>query len=47
MPKAFDKCIKDNGRIRTRTLSKGRFQRLCFIGGKSFAGEIKKKKKNG
>lgn len=46
MPAGFDRCVKARGsRVRTMTLSKGRFRRICFSGGKSFLGEIKKKKK--
>lgn len=45
MPKKFNDCIKQGGRVRTKTLSKGRYMRVCFLKGKSFAGEIKKKKK--
>ena len=46
MPLGFDRCVKAKGsRVRTQTLSKGRFRRICFSGGKTFLGEIKKKKK--
>ena len=43
-PKAFKKCIKDGGRIRTKKFSKNRYIRLCFLKGKSYAGKAKKKK---
>jgi len=45
MPKAFDSCRKRGGRIRTKELSGGKYMHICFIGGKSYAGEVKKKKK--
>lgn len=45
MPKAFDDCVSKGGRIRTLSRGKNKFQRICFRGGKSFAGEIKTKKK--
>ncbi len=45
MPAAFDRCVKNGGKVRTKTLSKNRYQRICFINGKSYVGEIKKKKK--
>ncbi len=45
MPKAFNDCVKRKGRVKRRTLSGGRFINICFIGGKSFAGEVMKKKK--
>lgn len=44
MPVGFDKCVKAGGRVRTKKLSKGRFMHICFINGKSYAGEVKKKK---
>jgi hypothetical protein len=40
----FDRCVKNGGRIRTKKLSKGRYMHLCFLGGKSYAGEVKTKK---
>ena len=44
MPKEFDSCVKRGGRVRTKTLSDGRYIHLCFIDGKSYAGEVKEKK---
>jgi len=44
MPAKFDACIRAGGRVRTKKLSGGRYQHICWIGGQSFAGEIKKKK---
>lgn len=46
MPADFDKCVKDGGRVRTKSLSKGRYMRLCFLNGKSYSGEVKKSKSN-
>ena len=43
MPAAFDKCVASGGRVRTKTLGKGKYIHLCFKGGKSFAGHVKKK----
>lgn len=45
MPKSFDSCVKRGGRVRTKKLSGNRYIRLCFIGGKSYAGEARHKKK--
>lgn len=45
MPEAFDNCVKRGGRVRTKTLSGGRYIHICFIGGKSFAGHVKQGKK--
>jgi hypothetical protein len=45
MPKAFNKCVSSGGRVRTRKLSGGRYIHLCFKGGRSYAGEVKKSKR--
>lgn len=45
MPKAFMRCVKRGGRVRTMRRKGGKYQRVCFKGGKSFGGEVKKKKK--
>jgi len=44
MPAKFEACVRAGGRVRTKKLSGGRYQHICWIGGQSFAGEIKKKK---
>jgi hypothetical protein len=44
MPKAFNKCVSSGGKVRTKTLPKGKYLHLCFKGKKSYAGEVKKKK---
>lgn len=46
MPAAFLKCVKQGGRVRTKRLSGGRYIHICFINGKSYAGEVKTKKKS-
>lgn len=43
MPQAFEKCVKEGGRVRTKTLSDGRYIHICFKDGKSYAGEVKEK----
>lgn len=45
MPAAFNKCVKSGGRVRTKSMSGGRYIHLCFKGKKSYAGEVKRKKK--
>jgi len=45
MPAAFLNCIKRGGKVRTKTLSGGRFMHICFLNGKSYPGEVKTKKK--
>ena len=41
MPKAFENCVKNGGRVKTKSLSDGRYMHICFLNGKSYAGEIK------
>ena len=45
MPKAFERCVASGGRVRTKKLSGDKYMRICCKGGKSYAGEVKKKKK--
>lgn len=45
MPKAFEDCVRKGGRVRTKTLSKGRYLRICFRDGRSYPGEVKRKKR--
>ncbi len=45
MPRAFEDCVKNNGRVRTKKLSGGRYIKICFIGSKSYAGETHTKQK--
>ncbi len=45
MPKAFENCVSKGGRVRTKILSGNHFMRICFLGGKSFAGEVKTRKR--
>lgn len=42
MPADFDRCVKAGGRVRTKTLPGGKFMHICFKGGKSFAGYVRK-----
>jgi len=43
VPKEFNACVKNGGRVRTKTLSNGRYIHICFLNGKSYAGEVKTK----
>jgi len=45
MPKKFNECVRKGGRVRTKKLSGGRYIKVCFLNGKSYTGEIHKKKK--
>ena len=44
-PAGFDMCQKKGGRIRTKTLSDGRYLHICFLNGKSYPGYVKYKDK--
>lgn len=44
MPKAFEKCVAQGGRVRTKKLPNGKYIHICFKDGKSYAGEVKTKK---
>ena len=45
MPEAFNKCRKAGGKIRTQELSGGRYRHICILNGKTYLGEVKKKKR--
>lgn len=45
MPAQFDACVNSGGEVRTKKLPNGKYIHICFKGGKSYAGEVKKKKK--
>lgn len=44
MPKPFENCIKQGGRVRTKKIGKNKYMPICWLNGKSYAGEVKKKK---
>jgi len=44
MPADFTKCVSQGGKVRTKKLSGGRYLHICYLNGKSYPGEIKKKK---
>lgn len=44
MPKLFDDCEKNGGKMRTKKLAGGKYMHICILNGKTFAGEVKKKK---
>jgi len=39
MPEAFNSCISNGGRVRTKKV-KGGYIHICFLNGKSYAGEV-------
>lgn len=45
MPKSFMRCARSGGRVRTKSLPGGKYIHLCFKGKKSYAGEVKKRKR--
>jgi len=44
MPADFEKCRANGGKIRTKTLDRGRYMHICILNGKTYAGEVKTKK---
>jgi len=44
MPAGFDYCRTNGGRIRTKDLGNGKYMHICYLDGKSYAGEVKTKK---
>lgn len=46
MPKAFELCVKQGGRVRTKKLKDGKYIHICFINGQSYPGEVKRKKED-
>ncbi len=47
MPKAFDQCVREGGKVRTKSLSNGKYAHICYPkdGGDSVSGYVKKKQK--
>lgn len=46
MPAGFEWCVKHGGRVRTKKLKGDKYMHICWKGGKSYAGEVKTKKKS-
>lgn len=52
MPKRFNQCVKNGGKVRTKRLSGGKYMHICILpkgkrgkrGGRTVAGEIKRRK---
>lgn len=45
MPGPFDKCVAGGGKVRTKTINENEYMHICILKGKTYAGEVKKKKK--
>ncbi len=43
MPADFLTCVANGGKVRTKKLPKGKYIRICYLNGKSFAGEVRTK----
>ena len=41
----FDRCVSGGGKVRTIKLSDNKYRHVCTLGGKSYYGHIKTKKK--
>ncbi len=47
MPKGFDDCIKNGGKVKTKNLKNNKYIRICYDKkGNSHAGEVTTKKKS-
>lgn len=44
MPAGFDNCKAKGGRIRTKKIGKNKYMHICWLNGKSYAGEVHTKK---
>lgn len=46
MPKDFENCVKDGGKLVTKKLKDGKYIHICYDkNGNSYSGEVKTKKK--
>jgi len=48
LPKEFIKCVREGGRVRTikpKGESSRKYMKVCYKSGKSYAGEVKTRKK--
>lgn len=45
MPKGFNNCRSKGGKIITKRVNKEQYIHICYLGDKSYPGEIKKYKK--
>jgi putative hemolysin len=43
MPKPFDMCRKQGGKIKTKEMKDGKYMHVCILNGKSYASEVKSK----
>jgi putative hemolysin len=41
MPADFERCVKQGGRVRTKKIKGNKYIHICWLKGKSYAGEVK------
>jgi len=44
MPAAFDKCVRDGGKVTTISLPGDKYYHVCVLNGERYLGHVKKKK---
>ena len=44
MPQGFLNCVKKGGRVVTKKIDDKRYMHICYLDGKSYAGEVLYKK---
>lgn len=44
MPRAFDLCVKNGGKVRTQKVGSKKYRHVCILKGKVFKGYVKTKK---
>lgn len=45
MPKDFERCVADGGRVITKRVNANEYIHVCYINGKSYSGEVKQYKR--
>ena len=45
MPESFERCVRENGRVKRKRVNKTQWMNVCFKNGKSYAGEVHQYKK--
>lgn len=45
MPVPFDNCVSKGGKVITKKVSLSKYMHICYMDGKSYAGEVKTVKK--
>lgn len=45
MPKEFDACVKNGGKVITKRVNSNQYMHICYINGKTYSGEVKQYKR--